>query len=356
MESKPLPPDFSHLEQLNQQGLAVCHALSRTFDVPTLASSSHIEDGTGGPLVASPVTVGIEVEVPFSSFFPDLWAAYGLDRRHMGDLSPQERQALSTACTLLEDDLCPRLFKTTECGIPRGADRYWEFAHRPVADARILVEQVRLLTAAGLLPRDKPHSLHVTLGNLPRTESLYHLTMLAEAMFVDPHRITRGIDQVAMRASRQELLAGWGKKGSSGLYEKPGAELEGGSAVGVEIRVLQLPTTDAAFSRLMGLIQWGADGIYDRRHGLQTQAAEDWGHVAVFCRAELARCGLPNVNWFKSGPSGRVDEDAWRGFTAKMPEIGERATVMLEEMGLWDQCDPSRLEEQSVCMDGECAR
>lgn len=335
---------------MNSQGLAACRALANSFDLETCASTDWLDDGQLTPLATGPVTFGIEIEVPFSSYFPSLWAQYRLNERHMGDLSPQERQALSTACTLLENELCPRLFKTTECGIPRGADRYWEFAPRPVGDTRILAEQVRLLTAAGTLPRDKPHSLHVTLGGLPRLESLYYLTMAAEVLFVDPRRIARGIEQVAMRASRQELLAGWGKKGSSGLYAKPASELEGG-VQGVEIRVLQLPREDADFSQLMALIQWGANAIHACRYGGDAPGKDAWPVLEDFCKGELARYGLPAANWFTSGSTGGLDWEAWQKFAEAMPSIGASISKVLDELDVpgWTEGCPAALGE--ACQD-----
>ncbi len=107
-------------------------------------------------------TIGIEVEVPWSSYFPGLWKEYGLDQRKVSALSADELADLGRRCGDLEVDLLPQLRKTVECGVPRGNDRYWEFSLNPAHDAGLLVEQVRLLSAAGVLPRDRKHSLHVT--------------------------------------------------------------------------------------------------------------------------------------------------------------------------------------------------
>lgn len=52
----------------------VCERLASTFDLER--PQPLLLPGHG--------TLGLEVEVPFSSYFPQLWAAWGLDERRRG--------------------------------------------------------------------------------------------------------------------------------------------------------------------------------------------------------------------------------------------------------------------------------
>lgn len=260
--------------------------------------------------------MGIEIEVPWSSYFPELWEKYGLAERKIYSLPADELNMLNAECAKLEIDLQPRLHKTVECGVPRGNDRYWEFAFRPVSEGALVVEQTSLMTEAGVLPRDKGHALHITVGEIPRCTALYQLSMLLEAEFVDPERIRHGIAQMS-----KKIHTGWGRKGSSGIFEKGPEELQGGASVASELRMLQLPASDHDFGRLMDTVQWSVNAIQDRRQGLDTTAASQWQEFEVRAAGVLHSHGLSNANWFKSGPNGGIDHAAWARFGERLEEI-----------------------------------
>lgn len=279
-----------------------CVRLARAFDLEMSQPDGH----------SGVVSIGIEIEVPWSSYFPGLWREFGLDSRKVSTLQADELAELGRRCAALESDLLPRLHKTVECGVPRGNDRYWEFSLKPANDVSLLVEQVRLLSAAGLLPRDRKHSLHVTVGDMPRCEELYYLCMLLELEFVDPQRIREGIAQ-----TRQTIHTGWARKGLAGIFEKGQGELQGGAAVAAEIRMLQLPTTDTEFARLMDRVQWGVNAISDRLHGRMTSAASQWRCVMERAKDSLRAEGLPLENWSRGGQRYEV----WEQFAQAMPRM-----------------------------------
>lgn len=290
-------------------GEALCEALSSTFNVarPDQSGLHGVDPGR-----SSAVSIGMEIEVPWSSYFPDLWSKYGLAGRRISALDPQDLKSLTDECSVIEESLLPKLRQTIACGIPRGNDRYWEYAFRPVHDTALLVEQVQLLTAAGLLPRDKKHALHITVGGIPRCTSLYYLSMLLELEFVDPKRIQHGVE-----LTKNTIYTGWARKGLAGILQKQAHELEGGCLVASEIRMLQLPCTDLEFSRLMDTFQWGANAIYDIRQGEDTEAADQWRSFEASAVSILKKHGLPNSNWMKEG----VQYEIWDRFCAAMPAM-----------------------------------
>lgn len=257
-------------------------------------------------------TIGIEVEVPWSSYFPGLWKEYGLDQRKVSALPADELVELGRRCSELEQDLLPMLRKTVECGVPRGNDRYWEFSLNPAHDTGLLVEQVRLLSAAGVLPRERKHSLHVTVGDMPRCEDLYYLCTLLEVEFVDPQRIRDGINQ-----TRSAIHTGWARKGLAGIFEKGVSDLKGGATRGAEIRMLQLPQSHEDFARLMARVQWGVNAIADCRAGRDTLAAEMWRVTMARTKQLLADQGLPLENWSRGGQRYEV----WEQFAQAMPRL-----------------------------------
>lgn len=261
------------------------------------------------------VPVGIEIEVPWRSYFPGLVQRYGLDARRFQDLQREESAALTVECSELELQLRPRLEATIACGVPRGNDRYWEFAFAPACDVSHTLEQVRLLTAAGLLPRDRKHSLHVTLGGIPRCKAVYFLAMLLESRHVDPQRLVEGADR-GLHPSNN-----WGRKGLAGVFEKGSVELAGGAQVACELRMLQLPVDDGDFRQLMATVRMASDAIADCLAGIPSPAASTWKAFQTHAEAVLARRGLPLNNWWRGGVDGGVNLYAWQKFSESLAEI-----------------------------------
>jgi hypothetical protein len=204
-----------------------------------------------------PPTLGAEIEVQWSAYFPELWERFGLSERRVADLPPGELEELTAACAKIEATLRPRLEKSVECGVPRGNDRYWEFALRPVGDAALLAEQIALLTAAGLLPREGRRSLQITVAGIRQGEDAMWMAIALSAFAGDGRRWAEGL---ALH-EKGGLRAGWSRKGKGGVLEKSPEELAGGAPFACEFRPLLLPAGDAELLETLRAAQSMGEGI-----------------------------------------------------------------------------------------------
>jgi hypothetical protein len=287
----------------------VCERLAQEFDL----------ERPERLLLPGQVTLGLEVEVPFSSYFPELWSSWGLHARRVADLTPAELAAFSSECFELEGPLRRKLNATVECGVPRGNDRYYEFSLDPSADAGLQWEQVELLTAAGVLPRDRGHALHCTLGGVRRTSDVYYLALALELMFVQPQRISAGV-----AATRKTIHAGWGRKGLSGVFEKGPGELKARAPFAVELRTLQLPKCGEQLGLMMRMLRGGADALAEKQAGMASERTEWLAEFRGQAEAAFKACGLPATNWWKGGPDGGVQYDVWELFVRELPALKQK--------------------------------
>lgn len=281
----------------------------------SLASALGIESAE---TVAVPGTVpiGLEIEVKFSSYFPDLWNEFDLEKRGFGGLSKAESDSFSEKCTELEKDLLPKLRSTILAGVPRGNDRYWEFALDPAHDVSLLVEQVELLSEGGVLPRDRRHSLQITVGDLRATPDVYYLAMLLELQTIDAERIAYGIEQTS-----KTIYTGWARKGRSGVFEKDALDLKNGSTVACELRPLQLPLNRADFQRLMLDVSWAANAIAAKqgvRPLVDSEGLDRWNAFVGQAKQALHDHGLPDRNW---GGGQAIDRGSWIAFGEKIQDL-----------------------------------
>lgn len=286
--------------ELDAAGGATCDALARGLGV-TWASETWMPVS---------VPIGIEIEVPWRSYFPSLWTEFGLAHLPFARLAPADALALTQRCTELERDLLPRLQACVAAGVPRGNDRYWEFAHRPVHDAALLLDQVGLLTAAGLLPRDRAHSLQVTVGDLAPGADLYYLAMLLEVRHVTGERLVQGL----AAARHGPIFTGWARKGRAGILRKTASDLQHGSVVASELRMLQLPTDAAEFRGLMATLVCGVKAIVATRQGLDTVATRGWRRTVTLAREVLREHGLADCNWSAEAGAAAIDHRSWARF------------------------------------------
>lgn len=280
-----------------------------------LAAALGIE--SGDPVaVPGTVPIGIEIEVKFSSYFPDLWKEFDLEKRGFGGLSKAESDSFSAKCSELEKDLLPKLRSTILAGVPRGNDRYWEFALDPAHDVSLLVEQVELMSEGGVLPRDRRHSLQVTVGDLRATPDVYYLAMLLELQTVDAERIAYGIEQTS-----KTIYTGWARKGRSGVFEKGADDLKHGSTVACELRPLQLPVDRAGLHRLMLDVSWAANAIAFKQGVRPLHDAEGldrWNSFVEQAKQALYDHGLPDRNW---GAGQDIDRGSWIAFGEKLQDL-----------------------------------
>lgn len=240
---------------------------------------------------AASCPVGIEVEVKWRDYFPDLYERYLKDRRYR-DLDAGEQAQLTAECSALEADLLPRLQATVDCGVARGADKYWEFAFGPTTEMAVLAGQVRVLQQANLIPSGE-HSLHMTIGQLGLSRDSYYLALLLEMMASSPQRIAAGFHQ-----DQPSLSAGWARKGMGGVFLKDAADLQYGATQAIELRTLQL-TDQLDVQGLLSVASGCADVIHAKKNGLAHRGIERWEQFVNIAGARLAAEGLADANWKK---------------------------------------------------------
>lgn len=249
------------------------------------------------------VPVGIEVEVPWRAFFPDLWVDGfpNVDEDVLNQISKQ--------CSIREQTLVPRLMKSQECGIKRGADRYWEFALDPVTDVGIACDHIAILRQHELIPKGR-HSLHITFGGIRVTPDMYYAAMCLEAYACSPDRVL-----VGFHPTIDAMSSGWARKGYAGLFQKEGShDIQHGMHIGAEIRLLWLPDTDTELFDLLSLAQHLVTMIQQVQSG---NTSEQWSAIKAMCKAVLAEHNLPDRNWKKP----HMEPAIWRQFAECMPSI-----------------------------------
>lgn len=198
-------------------------------------------------------TIGCEIEVAWSAFFPELADRYfgqtsnnGTRERTYNDLSVQEKQDFTNDCTRQELDIKLRLEAVKNAGIPKGKDSYWEFAQRPTYDWRILALETELLMDAGLVPPGRSHALHVTLGGAaPGNSGMSYVLSGVELVCGSPYRIKK-----ATHPTNGQFISAWATKGDDGILERSGCELQLSQVTGTELRSLDVSSTDQIKSTL----------------------------------------------------------------------------------------------------------
>lgn len=254
--------------------------------------------------ISRAVTIGIEVEVPWKAYFPDLW----MDG--FPNVGHEDLVRITTECNRREKTLIPLLMKTQECGIKRGADRYWEFAFDPVTDVSIACDHVEILRQHNLIPEGR-HSLHITFGGVRVSKEMYYVAMCLEAIACSPDRVVSGFNPKSPLLSQ-----GWARKGMAGLFEKEGDhDIMHDMQYGTEIRLLWLPDTDAQLFSLLTIAQVMTDNALRVQRG-ETPTSM-WKDVVQQCKQALLDAGLPDRNWKRPN----LEPEVWRQFADKLPEI-----------------------------------
>ncbi len=136
-------------------------------------------------------SIGIEIEIKFRHAFPDVFKSHVLTNNleAINDII-KDKEAL--------------YFKTIECGIPLGADKYWEFSFTPVHNTSLLVDQIEILSYANLIPSGD-HSLHITIGGIDKSEKSYWILRIMELLYIKKERV---------------ISMNWNKKGLGGILER----------------------------------------------------------------------------------------------------------------------------------------
>ncbi len=246
------------------------------------------------PDIISKYTVGIEIEVKFKYFFPDLFKEY-FENKKWNNYSLEDKNRISNLILLEEKSILPILEKTVYCGIPKGNDKYWEFAFTPVNNLTLLIYQIELLRNCNLIPVGR-HSLHITIGGLKASSRAYYILMILEMLFIDKERINDGFIEDKQRSGL------WGKKGRAGIFKKIECDLFE-EQHGFEFRTLYIDENTDLF-KLFSLLNYLLND--SKSYDLIERA-----------RLEMIKCGLPDKNW--GNPHENVE--IWNKFVDCFDEL-----------------------------------
>jgi hypothetical protein len=186
-------------------------------------------------------TIGCEIEVKWSSLFPEVANEYfgpydelGRPTLRYDDLSAERQTEIDDLSLVLDATLKPKYEEVAAHGIPAGADAYWEFANRPTYHCDTLATEVRLLYAAGLIPDGNEHSLHITVGGVMSDGGGPALVLSAlELMHVSPARII-----AATLPNKYGTSTSWARRGNDGIRSRGRGFMQLGLQSGTELRSL----------------------------------------------------------------------------------------------------------------------
>lgn len=262
------------------------------------------------------IPIGIEVECSWKSYFPDLW----IDG-FPNNISSEEMERITSECSRREQDLIPKLMKAQRCGVPSGADKYWEFAFEPVTDISLLCNQVEILKVNGLIPEGH-HALHITIGGVEPRPVIYKIAMILEAYACDVARLRSGFGT----AGPYQLSKGWAKKGRAGLFMKEGSgDLLHGYEVGTEIRTLHMPKTTNELYFVLDTCQWLVQ-VSETLNTCEEEIVESWFDLMNDLRWSLDQSGLPDKNWGKP----RDDPTLWEHIAERFPRLQQMTRMAYE--------------------------
>lgn len=249
--------------------------------------------------------MGVEIECSWKSYFPDLWV------EGFPNIDPDRLSAISSQCSEREQTLLPLLNRTVEVGVPKGLDRYWEFAFDPVYTPQHVINQIHCLQQAQLIPAGT-HSMHITLGGIRATPSAYYLAAIAATLWCDQARIAQGY-----HPCRPKLSHGWARKGRAGVFEKEARDLKNGAQVAIEIRMPTLTQDVEVFNMQLNLFMWFADMVLRVQRGEQ---CPEWKQMVSAIRQVLDDHNLPDCNWEKP----HMRDDIWQSYIAQFPSVQQQ--------------------------------
>jgi hypothetical protein len=220
--------------------------------------------------IISPYSIGIEIEVKFRYYFPEIFDKYFKDGTPFINRSEEEQHKINVEIAKQESILLPKL-ENTLGRIPRGGDKYWEFAFNPTYNITELSNLVEELRRDNLIP-DGEHSLHITIGGIDTSKHMYYVLFLMELEFLKKERIASGFSPKGWSDT-------WAKKGRGGIYIKRGDDLIG-TDIGLELRTLMLyPEINLEYmlTRLINRID-------------DKNLSQKWKWI-------LDKYNLPDINW-----------------------------------------------------------
>lgn len=300
------------MTNLDSQAHQILHNLCQHFkqDMPTIQTWQ------------SDITIGIEIEIKWSAYFPQLWEKY-LKTSSFKNLSFNDKEALSKECTGLETVLLPKLQATQACGLEKGQDKYYEFAFPPIHNVYLINAMIQSLRAENLIPLGE-HSLHLTVGNLPVCKDTYYLLLLLETQACNAQRIAS-----AFHLENASLSATWARKGMGGLFQKEARELKNDASCASEFRTLHL-TENTNVIQILKDTSIISQAIIDKRQGIETKEVLAWNRWLEKAKEVLNFYSLADENWKKPN----LTPQYWRAYMLHLENIKEMllpATVLLHQ-------------------------
>ena len=235
--------------------------------------------------------IGIEIEVKWRYFFPDLWNRF-LSHTSYNNLSESDKHTLDSLCDKQEETLIPKLNKTVECGLNKGLDKYWEFAFQPVTNIDLLQQQLSILENHNIIPPGQ-HSLHITIGNMKPNKDAYYFLLLLDMISSDKERINTGFNK-----DKPSFSATWARKGYGGLFQKESRQLMYGSTTAVELRTLFYDTNNNN-EELLYITTKISDIIIDKQNGIFNDEIAKWNNFIAGSQIVLSNNNLADKNWKK---------------------------------------------------------
>jgi hypothetical protein len=269
---------------------------------------SNLYEPTGYPLI------GLEVEVKWSAFFPELYDRFLSNGRTYQDLSGIDSLELTRLTTKRERelDIHHKLETAVACGMMKGRDCYWEHVFPPTTEPDVMCNIIDVLKSNGMLPNGT-HSMQLTVGTVKATRTLYFGLLVLELRAADTARIMSAFHPI-----EPVKPYSWGKKGRAGIFVKVDWDLKHEDTA-CELRTLQLDTTKsmAHTQQTLHLAYKTMKGVADIQAGNPTSQAIALHAFIKAAEIQLAAFDLPNENWEK--PNQRPD--IWRRFAEVLPKI-----------------------------------
>lgn len=229
------------------------------------------------PSIVSKYSVGVEIEVKFRYFFPELFRDF-FENKSYSLYPPETKEKIDMLISEQEKELLPKLERTVALGIPRGLDKYWEFAFNPVYNLTLLYYQIEILKKVNLIPAGR-HSFHISVGGIQQSSDLFYFLMILELLFIDKERIKSGFSKKDGHYSDT-----WAKKGMGGIFKKGKYDLLG-SDRGVEFRTLYIDEHTDIY-RMFQILSSFLNGTYKKE-------------ALANIKQEMLKVGLPDKNWEK---------------------------------------------------------
>lgn len=181
--------------------------------------------------------IGIEIECPFSFYYPDLYERYFKSGKKFHEYSSYQLKGLNQELQKRQPLILQKLTNfSRQNNITRGQDRYWQFVFPPQYDCSKHYQIIRKLTNENLLPLEKPLSVHFTISGIDRDKA-YAVLFFLELKYLTKERLLQGF-------GNQYFMPAWGKKlCKTGILKKDSRKLIDADYA-YQLRILKLKMSD----------------------------------------------------------------------------------------------------------------